>query len=471
MGIPARGLRPEGSRFRIDLTKIAPNPRNPRDDDDWVGEEFEAFADNLESVGAIHDAVVCALDAYLGKYPRYASEIRQEYPEAEVVLLAGEGRWRAHLAKNAAEMTVVMRNALLEQGDFIFMSENGRRRNLNPLQEGLLCWRAHHEDGLSYEEIARRSGMSGGKSRISKLIALHGRFPDGSARDAIRRGALPAEGAYHLLTNLKDPALIEQAFTLIEKDQITARQAVRTLLGVPSPSVPESPVPVVSPAEPVGAQQNGGPAPLEPQGEAVSPAKPEEPRKEGNGQEDGSARGSAGEGLRDAAPPNAPTNPSPGAAATDLPGRTRKVSLAKQRGGTGQTASRMAAIQRTLTSRDYDSLQNITVRLAAVVLATARGDQRHLAATAAQLPYADSDVTNYDELAERNPADLVRLADAVAFALAELHLRAHPAAEWTPREADYLRQIIEAGYEPTPEENDFLSVSPAKLPTLAEAAS
>ncbi|TMR22079.1 hypothetical protein ETD86_12995 [Nonomuraea turkmeniaca] len=469
MGIPVRGLRPEGSRFRIDIKKIAPNPRNPRDDDDWMGQEFEAFADNLENVGTIHDPVLCTLGTYLDKYPQYTSELQTEYPEAEFVLLAGEGRWRAHLAKGAEEMAVVLRNSLLEQGDFIFMSENGRRRNLNPIQEGLLCWRAHHEDGLSYEEIARRGGMSGGKSRVAKLIALYDRFPDGPAREAVRSGKLPAEGAYHLLTSLKDHSLIEQAYKLMESESLTARQAVKAMMGIttsPTPPEAEPPAgPADGPVPATGGEEPSGSASSE---EPVSPAKPSEPqRKEGSKQEGGPAGDDAAGDLGDAVPPNPSPNSQPDATKDRTPASDPQVSPAKPRRRTGEAAARVAALQRTLADRDYSNPDDITVRLAAVVLTTARQEQRQIAATAAALSPAD--VADLDELAGRNSADLVRLADAAAFAAAELCLRTQLATDWTPREADYLRRLVDAGYEPTAEENDFLSVSPAKLPTPAEA--
>ncbi|MEU4229489.1 hypothetical protein AB0F17_34775 [Nonomuraea sp. NPDC026600] len=459
MGISPRGLRPEGTRFNIELNLIAPNPRNPRDDDDWVGEEFEAFADNLEEVGTIHDPVVCSLEAYLGRYPQYTDELHRDYPEAEVVLLAGEGRWRAHLAKGAAKMAVVLRNTLLDKGDFVFTSENNRRRPLNPLQEGLVAWRAHQEDGLTYEDIAKQGGM-GTKSRVSKLIALYSRFPEGEAREAIRTGKLPAEGGYHLLTTLKEPSLINQAYKLMESDSIPAKQAARVLMGVSAPLVQEPPASNPASSGPIDGAGNE-PHPTPP----VSPAKPVEPQMKGNKQEGGPEDGKSAGELGDAVQLNSPASSASGAVHGATPEAQPEVSPAKPR-QSKPSAARLAALQRTLASRDYSNPHDITVRLAAAVLTTAQTEQRQIASTAAALSLKDA--ATPDELAARDAAELVRLADAATFAAAELHLRAHPATEWTPREADYLRRIADTGYEPTPEERDFIRVSLAKLSTPAE---
>ncbi|MBG0818743.1 hypothetical protein [Planomonospora sp. ID82291] len=452
IGIPARGLRTEGSRFRAPLATIAPNPRNVRDDDEWDEEEFADFVGNLDEVGVIQDAVVVSKGAFLEKYPQYADKLAEHGPEVEWVLLAGERRYRAHVKLQRSDMTVVLRNQLLAQGDFAFMSENGRRRALNPLQEGELCARIHREEGLTFEQIARKGGLPGGKARVSKLIRLFDDFPHGDAREAIRKGLLPAEAAYHLLTKLADPVLIEQGYALMVSESLTAQKAVRRLTGAV-----EEPPPAPIAAEPARHTGNGSAT-----AEASQPGEVSSDHE--GGPSDATSAGELGDAV--AALPTSPaadaTGNGNGASADG------QVSPAKPRQSTAQAAARLTTLRKLLETRDYTTPHPITVGLATAVITAASAQQLQIAATAAGIDPATAAPAR---LADADAVTLVRLGDAAGLAGAELRLRSRPRQAWGHHEAVYLRQLTEAGYGPSADETEFLTESSSALPTPTESTS
>ncbi|MFJ8785769.1 ParB/RepB/Spo0J family partition protein [Streptomyces sp. NPDC102476] len=231
--------RQEGQRFLTPLQSIAPSPRNLREEWEYQTEEFEEFSNNVENTELIQDPAVCSVDAFVARYPEHANDFG---PAVEWVLLAGERRYRALLGKKALteSVPVVLRDRLLEKGDFVLLSENNFRKGWDPIQEAMLLDRIRREEGLTYDEILEKLGGEQSaikrRSDISKRMKLL-ELQDGPLRRAIRQGKIGLEPAYTLVSRLKQPELIEQGWALMQEDEVTAKVACDSLLGkAPTPA-------------------------------------------------------------------------------------------------------------------------------------------------------------------------------------------------------------------------------------------
>ena len=228
----------EGHRFLTPLASSARSPRNLREEWEYETDEFQEFAQNVKNIDVIQDPAVCSVDAYVTKYPEHNGTFA---PEVEWVLLAGERRYRAELERKAPEdsIPVVLRDGLLDKGDFVLLSENNFRKGWDPIQEAQLLNRIRSEEGLSYDEILEKlSGVQAAikrRSDISKRLRLLD-LADGPLRRAIRQRDIGLEPAYTLVSRLKTQALIEQGWALMQEKGLKAVAACDVLLG----KIPES---------------------------------------------------------------------------------------------------------------------------------------------------------------------------------------------------------------------------------------
>lgn len=409
----------EGQRFNARIVEIARNPRNVREDWEYEGEEFEEFRTNLAQVGGIQDPAVCTVQAYCELYPQYDGTFPDQ---VRYVLLAGERRYMGQKSNGAEEIPVVLRNALLAQGDLIFLGENGRRKDFSPIQEGQIYLRIHEESGLTYEEIAAKVGAANpksvSKSVVSKRIRLFKKL-QGDARQAVARRELDAESAYKLLLAFDDdPELVERARRLMLDNNLKAEAAIKEIKGESTGAATESATPPETPAQE-----------LAPGGDQV----------EGD-QSDGEApAGAAGE--------------------VRLPAQKPRVVDPR-------AAQRAAACRKVLASRSYPPQTDpLTTRYArALVTGASRAAlslARGFTEDAALGDGGESD-------AMLAGPDLLRLADAVVLAVDELHLREITAqGPLTGQQSialDFLRDLqTEGAYELDETELAALAaVSPAK---------
>lgn len=127
------------------LDAIEANPLNPRKTLDK--EELEKLTDSVREHGILQPVV-------LRPHPKGG---RSKTP---LQLVIGERRWRA--AKAAGLETIP--GSLIEIDDRrcleIMLVENGRREDLDPVEEAETYHRLQKEHGLTLEEIAKRTGKS-----------------------------------------------------------------------------------------------------------------------------------------------------------------------------------------------------------------------------------------------------------------------------------------------------------------------
>lgn len=176
--IPGAGVGADQRTAEIPLTKLAPNPFQPRQSMD--PEEFASLVDSIRLHGVLQPIVVRPL--------------RDKF---EVV--AGERRWRAAEAAGLEAIPAVIMSLTDQEALELALVENLQREDLNSIQRARAYQRLLDEFGLTQEQVAGRVG----KSQPSVANALRllnlplqiqaaieaGRISEGHARAILALGA------------------------------------------------------------------------------------------------------------------------------------------------------------------------------------------------------------------------------------------------------------------------------------------
>lgn len=194
--------------IELDPTKVARNPRQPRDVFDQ--EEIDQLATSLLDVGMLQPLVVRPLDA-----DRYE-------------LVAGERRLRAALVAGLPLVPAIVRRT--EDADLLkeALVENIHRVQLNPLEEAAAYQQLLEDFGVTQEELASRLGRS--RPTISNTIRLLS-LPPGVQR-RVAAGVLSAGHAKALLS-LEGPAAQSRLADRIAAEGLSVRateEAARLLV-------------------------------------------------------------------------------------------------------------------------------------------------------------------------------------------------------------------------------------------------
>lgn len=409
----------EGERFLARVDDILPNPRNIREEWEWAQDpEFDEFVANIDKMGVLQDPVVMEREAFASAFPADAAKLPDD---GKYVLAMGERRWRAARRVGMPEMPVVLKNESVKTMDEILWSENQSRKGLNPLQEGTLFKRFRDDQELELEAIAAKLGSSKGKklsiASISKKIRLVEDFPDGPARRAIQEQNLGVEPAYILLTKLREAAAIDQAWQQMQERGITAKAVVAELTA-PSPS----------PATPSASTEDSGDE------DATTSPDTETAALDSNTSGSSSIPPQTTGESREAQP------------------KSRVISSTKtDTAGEEQAQQRAKACTALLEGRTYGEPDELVERLAAGVLRFADAQTRTLGGT-----FISADLDG-----QLTGSALVRAADAVLLALAELKARD---GAWDESDCAYVQSLADsAGYAPSETETAQLeSISQAQ---------
>lgn len=215
-------LRPNAGRVRaVDVTEIAPNPRNLREGDLWESaEERDETVASMKAVGLIQALLVCTREIFLEQYPQHADDLGT----ATYIVMAGHRRLEAAQLAGLDAVRVDVQNEMIKDLDLLMLEENLKRRTLNLFQEGE-GYRRLEAKGSSHAQIAAQVGKS--KSTITKRIRLL-ELPQ-QARRAILDKELGVDAAYNLLVALDgeidrfmDAAQIMQSQQLLPQDAVNA---------------------------------------------------------------------------------------------------------------------------------------------------------------------------------------------------------------------------------------------------------
>lgn len=191
--------------FFIEVSKIQPNPDQPRTEFDQ-----EALADLSKSIRK-----------YGVLQPLLVSKIEEDLPRGRAVkyqLIAGERRWRAAQMAGLPQVPVIIRDDFASEETSqkstrleVALIENIQREDLNALEQSEAYVRLAGEFGLKQQEIADKVGKS--REAVANIMRLVN-LPK-YAKDAVRAGKINGSQARALLSFHEDPDKQRQVYDAI----------------------------------------------------------------------------------------------------------------------------------------------------------------------------------------------------------------------------------------------------------------
>lgn len=140
-----------GAQTELDLSKIYPNPNQPRKNFDQKA--LEELADSIKVHGLIQPIIV--------------NESGDRY-----MIIAGERRWRACQMAGLTAVPVIIKHYTEKQVSEIAIIENLQREDLNPVEVARGIKKLMEEYQLTQEKVAERLGKS--RSEIANYNRLLG---------------------------------------------------------------------------------------------------------------------------------------------------------------------------------------------------------------------------------------------------------------------------------------------------------
>ena len=226
---PVTSFPSRSAELRIEVSKIRPNPRQPRRSFDDAG--LDELASSLKAQGLLQPVVVRPLS------------------EGQYELIAGERRWRAAQRAGIHQIPAVVRDVPDEKLLELALIENLQREELNAIEEAE-AYRILVDDlELTHNEIAQRVG----KQRTTVANALRLLNLPETVKDMVR-GRLISMGHARALLALEDAKAIESLARRVVAEGLSVRevesQAKRSAGVKPRPGRPSKPIdPNVAAAE------------------------------------------------------------------------------------------------------------------------------------------------------------------------------------------------------------------------------
>ena len=182
----------------IEVSAIAPNPRQPRRSFD--DEALDELAESIRQVGLLQPVVVRA--AGPGRYE----------------LIMGERRWRACQRAGLTEIGAIVKQTQDDELLRDALIENLHRQQLDPLEEAAAYQQLLDDFGATHEELARKIGRS--RPHISNTLRLLNLPP--SVQQKVAAGVLSAGHARALL-GWEDPDAQERLAKRILAEGLSVR--------------------------------------------------------------------------------------------------------------------------------------------------------------------------------------------------------------------------------------------------------
>jgi ParB family chromosome partitioning protein len=195
--MPTPSSRPV--EFKLEISKIRPNPRQPRQSFDE--EALDELARSLRMQGVLQPVVVRPL------------------PDGKYELIAGERRWRAAQRAGIHQIPALVRDVPDERLLELALIENLQREELNAIEEAE-AYRVLIDDlQLTQNEVAERVGKQ--RATISNALRLLG-LP-ATVKDMVRAGGISMGHARALLA-LQDAGAIESLARKIAAEGLSVRE-------------------------------------------------------------------------------------------------------------------------------------------------------------------------------------------------------------------------------------------------------
>ena len=178
------------SIFFVEVSKIQPNPDQPRTDFD--PDALQDLSKSIRKFGVLQ--------------PLLVTKIEEDLPRGRAVryqLIAGERRWRAAQLAGLPQVPVIIRDDLMAANESerskpleVALIENIQREDLNPMEQAEAYVRLANEFGLKQQEIGEKVGKSReAVANIMRLINLPKYI-----KDALRSGRITGTMARALLS-------------------------------------------------------------------------------------------------------------------------------------------------------------------------------------------------------------------------------------------------------------------------------
>ncbi len=187
--------------FYVEVSKIQPNPDQPRTDFDQGA--LADLAKSIRKFGVLQ--------------PLLVAKIEEDLPRGRAVsyqLIAGERRWRAAQLAGLPQVPVIIRDDLMpdtanskSQRLEVALIENLQREDLNPIEQAEAYVRLNQEFDLSQQEIADKVGKS--REAVANVMRLVN-LPQ-YIKDATRAGTITGTAARALLS-FKDAKAQREAY-------------------------------------------------------------------------------------------------------------------------------------------------------------------------------------------------------------------------------------------------------------------
>ncbi len=209
MKSPFAQARRAGSVFWIDVSKIDPNPHQPRKE---ISEEsLRDLTESIREHGILQPLLVTKKETATER----GLDVRYE-------LVAGERRWRAAELAGLREVPVVIRERAPSESEKLewALIENVQREDLNPVERASAFTRLVNEFGMLQREIAVRIGKS--REYVGNLLRLLS-LPD-EIQAALAVGTI-TEGHGRAILMISDPANRQLLFERIRTASLSVRDA------------------------------------------------------------------------------------------------------------------------------------------------------------------------------------------------------------------------------------------------------
>ena len=198
------------SVFWIDISKIEPNPQQPRRI--FSPEELAALSESIKEHGMLQPLVVTKREIETPS----GLDVRYE-------LIAGERRLRAARMAGLREVPVIIRTAAVAEKEKLELAliENIQREDLNPIERARAFQKLIQEFGLMQKDVAERVGKS--REVVANALRML-RLPE-DMQQAILSSAISESHARVLLTLEHNPVAQRRLFEEIQAGNLSVRDA------------------------------------------------------------------------------------------------------------------------------------------------------------------------------------------------------------------------------------------------------
>lgn len=200
--LPERdGKREDSGVTEVPLSKVVPNPQQPRTQMNET--ELEGLAASIREHGILQPLVVS-----------------RERDNDNYVLIAGERRLRAASMAGLVRVPVIIRQANEQQRLELALIENVQRADLTPLETAEAYHHLIDEFGLTHEEVSVRVGKSReAVTNTHRLVKLPDEIKEGLAQGLI------TEGHARALLGLESmPIAMVDVYKTVLRNKLSVRQ-------------------------------------------------------------------------------------------------------------------------------------------------------------------------------------------------------------------------------------------------------